>query len=81
MRLTLPSLALIGLLSMSGCVSTNANRSLDCPGWVRPITTEEADQLTDATAREIVSHNETFDTLCGSPEKSPAVDYPPPSES
>lgn len=80
MKWKLPLLALTALLSMSACGSINANRSLDCPGWVRPILTEEADILTDATAREIVVHNELYDTFCGSapPPLTPTIGTPKP---
>jgi len=31
---------------------------------VKPITVDDADQLTDQTARQVLEHNVTWATLC-----------------
>lgn len=35
----------------------------DC-SWVRPILVGDEDQLTEATARDILIHNEVWERLC-----------------
>ncbi|WQZ00335.1 o-spanin [Escherichia phage Shy] len=38
--------------------------------WVQPIYVSKDDVITDGTARQILSHNETFVKNCGDPRKS-----------
>lgn len=38
--------------------------SVDCD-WVQPIRTHQEDHLSDVTARQILTHNETGAGLCG----------------
>lgn len=59
----MPSLQRLMLLSMlsltAGCVQT------DPCGWAVPIRPSRADVLTDGTARQILTHNETGARVCG----------------
>lgn len=56
--LLLPSLMLFG----SGCASTSV---ISPCAWVKIITVSSADVLTDQTAREILTHNESVEAICG----------------
>lgn len=42
----------------------SGGRATDC-AWARPIYTSQADVLTDGTARQILTHNDTGAELCG----------------
>ena len=48
------------LASTNGCVT-----SKNVCGWAKPILPSRADVLTDGTARQILTHNETGASLCG----------------
>ena len=54
----LPSLMLL----LSGCVNTSV---ISPCAWVKIITVSKADVLTDQTAREILTHNESVEAICG----------------
>jgi len=54
--------AFIVMLSLSSCVSVGASQS-NC-SWVKPILVHEEDVLTPTTARNILTHNETWAEIC-----------------
>lgn len=56
--------ALLGIMSLSAC-SGHALLSADGCDWTQPIRPSVADQLTTATARQILVHNETGAVICG----------------
>jgi hypothetical protein len=62
MRLRQGLIVLLLMVYISSCVSVGASRN-NC-SWVKPILLEEKDDLTTATARSILTHNETWDELC-----------------
>jgi len=55
------SLALASALFLASCGMLGAGD--DC-SWVRPILIDDEDQLTEATARDILIHNEVWERLC-----------------
>lgn len=50
---------LFALTLAAGCVQT------DPCGWAAPIMPSRADVLTDGTARQILTYNETGARICG----------------
>ena len=62
----LPSLCLALLLTScaSTGVATKPTPSNGCE-WARPIYVSSADVLSDATARAILAHDETWKAVCG----------------
>ena len=59
-RIAFVALVTAPLLTSCG----NDGRATDC-AWARPIYTSRADQLTDGTARQILTHNDTGAEICG----------------
>jgi len=47
---------------LQGCAATGGGAVCDV---LRPVFVDEADQLTDQTARQLLAHNETWERLCG----------------
>ena len=56
-------LLLLPLMFTSAC-ATNTVATSEC-SWVKIITVSKDDVLTDQTAREILTHNETVEQVCG----------------
>jgi hypothetical protein len=54
---------LASLTLLAGCASGGAGIDV-CGPW-RPILISRTDQLTNGTAREILTHNEAGSRLCG----------------
>jgi hypothetical protein len=50
-------------LCASGC-ATNGNVIDTGCSWARPIMVSRADALTDGTAAQILTHNETWKRIC-----------------
>jgi hypothetical protein len=50
-------------LCASGCATNGSVIDTSC-AWVRPIMVSRDDQLTDETAREILTHNEAWERIC-----------------
>lgn len=69
MRSTIMCLALIALLSTTGCASSSVGT--DC-AWARPILVSAKDVLTDVTARQILAHNLKVADICGAGRKPEA---------
>ena len=55
------SLVLVPALFLASCGMLGV--ADDC-SWVRPILVGDKDQLTEATARDILIHNEVWERLC-----------------
>ena len=55
-------LLLLPLMFTSAC-ATNTVATNEC-SWVKIITVSKDDVLTDQTAREILTHNETVERVC-----------------
>jgi len=51
------SLTLVALLTACGISGAGIDPATICAGW-KPITVEQADSLTEETARLILAHNE-----------------------
>lgn len=57
-------MALASALLLSGC-ATGGRATTDGCEWTRPILVGRDDVLTEATAAEILAHNETGSRICG----------------
>jgi len=55
------SLVLASALFLASCGMLGVGD--DC-SWVRPILVDDEDRLTEATARDILIHNEVWKRLC-----------------
>ena len=51
------------LTCISGCATNSRVIDTSC-AWTRPIMVSRQDVLTDDTARQILSYNETWERLC-----------------
>jgi hypothetical protein len=49
-------------MSLSGCASVGGGK-ITC-NWSKPITTSSKDMLTDITARQILTHNTSWEKFC-----------------
>ena len=52
------------MLCVSGCGLVGNGTNAGCE-WAKPIFTSKDDVLTDGTARAILTHNETWQAVCG----------------
>ena len=57
------SLLLLTTLLLSGCATTGAVTN-GCE-WAKPIYVSQEDVLTDGTAKQILTHDETGKQVCG----------------
>lgn len=64
MRWSVKFLALGAMLLASAC-STSGPVTEGACAWVKPIYVSRDDVLTDETARQILTHNETWQVNCG----------------
>ena len=48
---------------LSGCVSVGGG-TFKC-SWTKPISISDQDQLSEATARQILIHNVAWEKFCG----------------
>jgi len=63
--LRLPALLSVIAALLAGCATEHQGPGLMVCDWAAPIRPSRADQMTDATARQILAHNETGAQLCG----------------
>jgi hypothetical protein len=63
--LRLPALLSVTAALLAGCATEHHGPGLMVCDWAAPIRHSRADQMTDATARQILAHNETGARLCG----------------
>jgi hypothetical protein len=64
MRLTAKLFASLTALLVTACAPTGPVTSGGCE-WARPVYVSRSDVLTDGTARQILTHNETWRRVCG----------------
>lgn len=57
------SLLLLTALLLSGCATSGVGT--DQCDWVKPIYVSNDDVLTDGTAKQILTHDETGKAICG----------------
>ncbi len=69
------TLCLIPLLTACTTNGPVTEATTGC-AWTRPIRVSRQDQLTDLTARQILSHNETGRRLCGWGSNPATADAP-----
>ena len=50
---------------LTGCGGSGSVKDLNGCDWVVPIYVGEADDLSPETARDILTHNELWERLCG----------------
>lgn len=62
LRLFLFAMCLPALL-LAGCATTGAG--INGCDWAKPIYVSQDDVLTDGTARQILTHDETGKAICG----------------
>lgn len=55
---------IVAIMLLSACASNGAESASFC-AIAKPIYIEDADVFTEATAREILIHNETGEKICG----------------
>ena len=65
MMMRLPALLSVIAALLAGCATEHQGPRLMVCDWAAPIRPTRADQMTDATARQILAHNETGAQLCG----------------
>lgn len=63
--LRLPALLIATAALSAGCAIEYPRPGQMVCDWAAPIRPSRADQLTDGTARQILTHNETGARLCG----------------
>jgi hypothetical protein len=63
--LRLPALLIATVALIAGCATEYLRPGQMVCDWAAPIRPSRADQLTDGTARQILTHNETGARLCG----------------
>jgi hypothetical protein len=63
--LRLPPLLIATVALSAGCATEHMQPGQMVCDWAAPIRPSRADQLTDGTARQILTHNETGTRLCG----------------
>jgi hypothetical protein len=59
-----PVVLLVLAIGVSACAGPRTISVDTACNWVRPIRVSDADQITDATARDILAHNETWAARC-----------------
>ena len=64
MRLSVMFAGLLVVTLLTGCASSGPVTESYC-NTAGPIYVGQDDQLTDETARQILSHNETWASICG----------------
>ena len=64
MKLSGISLALLCLISASGCsLLGGGQKGNDC-SWVSPILISPEDSMSDRTIEQVLAHNETWEETC-----------------
>ncbi len=63
-RSSVISLALLCLISVSGCSLIGGGAEGNDCSWVSPIFISPDDTMTDRTVEQILAHNETWKEVC-----------------